>query len=77
MQLGNQPLEPFDLLLLRFKVLEIAVGILYQLLVISLQSLNLLKLISQLLLHRIHLRLVLLKDRLGVAEEKAVWAVII
>ena len=62
LQLGNQPLEPFDLLLLRFKVLEVAVGRLHQRLIVSLQSLNLLKLISQLLLHRIHLRLVLLKD---------------
>ena len=60
LQLGNHPLEPFDLLLFRFKVLEIAVGRLHQRLVVSLQSFNLLKLISQLLLHRIYLRLVFL-----------------
>ena len=46
LQLGNQSLEPFDLLLLRFKVLEVAVGRFHQRLVVSLQSLNLLKLIS-------------------------------
>jgi len=77
LQLGNQPLEPLNLLFLKFKVLEVAIGRLHQRLIVFLQSLNLLMLVSQLLLHGFHLRLVLLKDGLGVAKEKTIRAGII
>lgn len=62
LQLGNKPLESFNLLLLQFKVLDITISRLHQGLVISLESLNLLMLIIQFLLHRFYLRLVLFKD---------------
>ena len=77
LQLGNKPLEPFNLLLLQFKVLEVAIGRLHQRLIVFLECLNLLMLISQFFLHGFHLRLVLLKDGLGVAKEKTIWARII
>lgn len=46
LQLGNQPLEPFNLLLLQFKVLKIAIGRLHQRLIVFLESPNLLMLVS-------------------------------
>jgi hypothetical protein len=77
LQLGNHPLEPLNLLLLEFKVLEIAIGRLDQRLIVFLESLNLQMLVSQFLLHGFHLRLVLFKDGLGVAKEETIRAGII